>query len=176
MIYCKPCLLFSACLTFLSVVYADGSLSPENPVTHPLSAGSGPLPTYAALYGNAVRAYYASRWYECFTRAQQAIVVHRALRDRRLQCRLLCQGAGVPPYMNADNFQPSLYLSAVNTAECNDKCLPEATPTEFNSDVPVTMGLSEIEGDFATFRPYDYLQICAYRVCLVPTYQLIMCP
>jgi hypothetical protein len=116
--------------------------------------------SYRTLYSNAVTSYNQQRWFEC------AALMNAAIDDRRSylrgvsECRWQCRAAGYMSDFQPDKLEDDEYL---NAAAKHSDCIEECKLVKFSGryDSPVD---SAVEEAFDRRIPYDYLQLCAYKV------------
>jgi len=115
---------------------------------------------YDQLYTSGIVAYDQQHWYECSSLMNRAIVARRAYWDGIVDCRLQC--AVLHPFRDIapENLLDPLY---VYRASQRSKCIEDCRRSTFGGqpDVPFS---AELENDFDSLLPYDYLQMCAYKV------------
>ena len=116
--------------------------------------------SYDQLYQSAVVAYDQQHWFECSSLMSRAISARHTYRDNLIECRSQC--ALLHPFLDIapGNFLDPLY---VYRASQRSKCIEECKRSKFGGqpDVPFN---AELEEAFDDLVPYDYLQICAYKV------------
>lgn len=122
--------------------------------------------TYHSLYGDAVKAYNQQRWFECYTWLAKALHDHRNYQYEAAQCWFHCQtgagGAAALIEIDTTNFLQPQYLDvATAKSECFRKCRDEKFPGR--EEAPVHE-VAATDQDFENRTPYDYLQICAFKV------------
>jgi len=117
---------------------------------------------YDQLYKSGVDAYDQEHWFECSSLMNRAISVRRAYWDNVNECRSQC--SVLHPFLDIapEKLLDPLY---VYRASQRSKCIEECKRSKFGGqpDVPFD---AELEDAFEKLVPYDYLQICAYKVNL----------
>lgn len=122
--------------------------------------------TYHSLYRDVVNAYNQQRWFECYTWLAKALQDHRNYRYEAAQCWIRCQtgagGAASLIEIDANNFLQPQYLDvATAKSECFRRCRDEKFP---GREDPPAHEIAATDQDFENRIPYDYLQICAFKV------------
>ena len=116
------------------------------------------LASYDKLFNAGVQAYHKERWFECYEHISEALEVYNEATRSYASCRENCQRTFV-----AVNVEASIELNflklALAKSRCLRKCQLEKTG-EAQNKVP-----SSVKADFEMLQPYDYLQICAFKVC-----------
>ena len=117
-----------------------------------------PLVTYDMLYESGIKSYTHERWSECVAYMQSALDDYKFYHDNLATCRINCQNI---PSIKADNPQ-SVDIAFFKYALQNSDCIRRCKQRVFNGR-PESVGKKVID-DFAKLKPYNYLQICAYKV------------
>ena len=146
------------CVTLMTLHFVS-CMANANPDAVP----SGILLPYQTLYVSGVEAYMKQRWKECVTLVSKAITDHRSYRDQLNTCRYSCKNAG---HLKVDetNFLENIYLDA---AQKQSVCIKNCTEKVFPNRRPyrdLSSKLREVELHFQNLDPYDYLQMCAFKV------------
>lgn len=129
-----------------------------------LSSCVQPLPddarsTYDVLYTAGTEAYTQERWYECMSLMQKALQDFHHYHNNLADCRVRCQNS---QKSHVDSTQHS-ELAFFETVLLRSNCLRRCKQKKLGARVESVVG-EDIKNAFATFLPYDYLQICAYKV------------
>jgi len=115
---------------------------------------------YDQLYASGIMAYDQQHWFECSSMMNRAISARRAYWDNVVECRSQC--ALLHPFLDItpEKLLDPLY---VYRASQRSKCIEDCRRTKFGGqpDVPFD---AEREEAFNRLVPYDYLQLCAYKV------------
>jgi len=115
---------------------------------------------YDQLYESGINAYNQQLWYECSSLMSRAISARRAYMDNVVECRSQC--SALHPFLDIapENLLDPLY---VYRASQRSKCIEDCKRLKFGGqpDVPFD---AEREEAFDKLEPYDYLQMCAYKV------------
>ena len=118
---------------------------------------------YDQLYASGILAYDQQHWFECSSLMNRAIGARRAYWDSVVECRSECAVlhpfAGIAP----ENLLDPLY---VYRASQRSKCIEDCKRLKFGGQADVTFN-TELEEAFNSMMPYDYLQMCAYKVIIL---------
>ena len=120
-----------------------------------------PHVTFDALYAAGKEAYGREEWFVCANRMDRAIQGYNDFVESLTRCRRGCRekyaGTGSVSYGAALEF--AFFDTTLKRANCIAKCRRERvngpSREHFTGDVAAA---------FESLKPYDYLQICAYRV------------
>ena len=117
-----------------------------------------PSVTYDMLYSAAVESYSVERWYECTQFLQRALDDYKFYHDTLTDCRLKCKRGHPMVALESQEFELDFFNAALKRSDCLRRCKEEKLP-----DRPE--GIAEdVEREFEEHKPYDYLQICAFKV------------
>jgi len=118
---------------------------------------------YDQLYNSGMSAYDQQLWFECSSLMHRAISARRAYWDGVVECRSQC--SVLHPFLDIapENLLDPLY---VYRASQRSKCIEDCKRSKFGGqpDVPYDAALEEA---FDKLLPYDYLQMCAYKVIIL---------
>lgn len=116
--------------------------------------------TYDQVYWKGKEAYSENRWSECVALFTRAIQLHKRHRRDEAACRLKC-------HLQADNTEllipegPYVFFErAIWDTLCLTTC--QKHPVATNRDVAATNRV--IDQEFENLVPYDYLQMCYFKV------------
>jgi len=126
---------------------------------------------YDQLYRSAIIAYEQEHWFECSSLMNRAIKARRAYWDNVIECRSEC--SVVHPLLDIapENVLDPIY---VYRASQRSKCIEDCKSSKFGGQLETTYN-DELENAFNSLVPYDYLQICAYKVkCIFFYFQYIV--
>ncbi|XP_033495782.2 prolyl 3-hydroxylase 3 [Epinephelus lanceolatus] len=122
------------------------------------------LQPYDLLYYSGVRSYFGGEWAKAAELLEKAIVTKESLLTARRQCHDECVAAGKEAFSKLDSEEGSLWdlwtLDWVQQkAECLKFCMGRSvTPV---GQLPVS---SDIEYEFSTRNPYNFLQVTYYKL------------
>jgi len=115
---------------------------------------------YDQMYESGIIAYDQQHWYECSSMMNRAISARRAYWDGVVECRSQC--SFLHPFLDIapENLLDPLYVYG---ASQRSKCIEDCKRSMFGGqpDMPFDADLEEA---FDSLMPYDYLQLCAYKV------------
>lgn len=115
--------------------------------------------SYIEQYKSAVESYISERWFQCASQIQHAV------NDRKLYCEHLanCGRRCRPDGFYDDGLDDSTYvLLATEFSRCLEKCRCEKYGEQMVPELQENF--TEIETAFKKRDPYDYLQMCAFKV------------
>ena len=115
--------------------------------------------TYDVLYADGINAYAQERWFECMSLMQQALKDFHFHQENLANCRLRCQNK---PKSEADprqHLELAFFESILLRSSCLRRCKQRFLGDR--AERPVSRDVNEA---FTALLPYDYLQICAYKV------------
>ena len=118
----------------------------------------GPLSTYDIFYSAGVEAYSQERWFECMSFMQKALADYKEYTDTLVECRLQCNSDNVIAENSGTLVELSFLESAIKKSDCLRRCKELRLKNR-----PESIDES-VKADFDSLKPYDYLQICAYKV------------
>uniref|UniRef100_A0A8D3AEJ8 procollagen-proline 3-dioxygenase n=2 Tax=Scophthalmus maximus TaxID=52904 RepID=A0A8D3AEJ8_SCOMX len=141
--------------------------SPSVTAAPPAVGGSGVLSLlrpYDLFYYSGVRAYFDGDWTKAAELLEKSIATKESLLTVRRRCHAECEAAGTGALHKLDSEEGSLWdLWALDwvqqRAECLRFCVGRSvTPA---GQLPVS---SDIEYEFGTRNPYNYLQVTYYKL------------
>ena len=147
--------------TYLFVLAAINSCVPQT--------SGEPVVTFDVLYNAGIESYAQERWAECVDYMRKAIADHKTFQDNLIECRLMCESVSKnsDKYLSYEDLamrdrlsELSFFEIALRRSDCIRRCKKEKL-----SGRPESVD-QEIMAEFDKLKPYDYLQICAYQVCL----------
>jgi len=115
---------------------------------------------YDQLYESGINAYNQQNWFECSALMNRAITARRAYWDNVVECRSQCAQLHPVYDIAVRNLVDPLY---VYRASQRSKCIEDCKQSKFGGQADVPFN-DELEQAFDSLEPYDYLQICAYKV------------
>jgi len=115
---------------------------------------------YDQLYASGIIAYDQQHWFECSSLMNRAISARRAYWDGVVECRSECAVLHSFVGIAAENLLDPLY---VYRASQRSKCIDDCKRLKFGGQADVPFN-AELEDAFNSLMPYDYLQMCAYKV------------
>ena len=117
-----------------------------------------PSRTYDIYYTKAVEAYLDEDWPQCITFMNEAIEDYHFYHDAQVNCRLTCQKASSnnPSITHQGDLQhwERLIKQTLCILKCKKNVLQERAEIISRS----------VTDDFESFKPYDYLQLCYFKV------------
>ena len=136
---------------FLAVLFAFQ-------VTMVATVPEDPLITYDMLYTSGVEAYNSQRWYECGSFLLRALEDYKQYREELVTCRLKCRAESKTNINSTHHLDLAFFDLSLRRSNCLRRCKKAA----FGPRPEVTS--EKIESDFENLEPYNYLQLCAYKV------------
>ena len=124
------------------------------------ATSADPSRSYDILYTKAVEAYLDENWEQCVTSMNEALEDYHFYIDAQVGCRLSCQKPSSNKYITPQNLEDLMHWETmIKQTLCILKCKKK-----------VLKGRAEIISrsvsyDFESFKPYDYLQLCYFKVC-----------
>ena len=139
-------MLFKVC--FLSLLAYFCSATKADPAT-----------SYDILYNQAVEAYLDESWDVCITRMNEAIEDYHFYKDAVVGCRLEClKESFEKPLVSPQLEDMKLWEKMIKKTLCLLKCKKSILKDR------AEIIDHKVREDFETLRPYDYLQLCYYKV------------
>jgi len=119
--------------------------------------------SYDQLYESGLSAHDQQLWFECSSLMHRAVNARRAYWDSVVECRSQC--SSLHPFVDIapENLLDPLY---VYRASQRSKCIEDCKRSKFGGQPDVSYN-AELEEAFDKLVPYDYLQICAYKVVML---------
>lgn len=118
--------------------------------------------TFINLYQDGVRSYLANDWDSCIDNLEKALLGYRDYYQATASCRIECDHAGkrVEPLFpgNVDNLH--VFEAMIRKTACMVKCKRLLLPTLVDYFFMNTWS----QDIFRTRKPYEYLQLCYFRV------------
>jgi len=127
--------------------------------------------SYDQLYESGIIAYDQQHWFECSTLMNRAISARRAYWDNIVECRSQCSALHPFHDIAPENILDPLY---VYRASQRSKCIEDCKRSKFGGQLDMPFNV-ELEEAFDTLVPYDYLQLCAYKVKMYFCYSSVCC-
>ena len=112
--------------------------------------------TYKQFYKEAVDSYLTERWYECASLMQKAVQDYKTFTNKFAECDADC-GETVTRAVDQPKSAIDFYDITIRKAGCTRKCLQKHFPN-------LKLERDEVDEAFDTLLPYDYWQMCAYKV------------
>ena len=125
--------------------------------------------TYDVLYTRAVRAYEQERWHECKQVMVNAMEDYEFYRENLVECRKLCNDGHSVEKDTEGQLELMFFHMSMHRSDCLRRCKEKKMPGR--PDSPMSQ---EIESRFKDQMPYDYIQICAYKVWDLQNYSDIV--
>ena len=119
-----------------------------------------PLLTYDVLYRAGTEAYFQERWFECVANILRSLEDYVWYRNNLINCRLKCN-KGSKESINSTDFS-LIDLNFFEMALKNSNCMRRCKKRVFG-DRPESVS-KEVRKEFASKKPYDFLQICSFKV------------
>lgn len=116
--------------------------------------------TYESLYKSGVTAYSHDRWFECYDFITKSLQEYRTYNQVLVDCRNSCKlnFTHVPQDTHPDlHFLNNILKQSYCVKQCKSSKLGTQTENFVVSD--------KVKEAFDALKPYDYLQICAFKVC-----------
>jgi hypothetical protein len=123
--------------------------------------------TFDVLYNAGIESYVEERWSECADYMLKAIKDHKTFQENLIDCRLKCESdtGTIPNYLDYDDLEArrtekelAFFELALTRSNCIRRCKKEKLSGRTDSID------AEIMAEFGKLQPYDYLQICSYKV------------
>ena len=126
------------------------------------ATSADPALSYDILYDQAVEAYLEENWDECIVKMNEALEDYHFYRDATVSCRLKCQKEtadlyekSVAPYHLTDmKFMERMIKQTLCLLKCKKGVLKNRAEIVSKNVIH----------DFDTLKPYDYLQLCYFKV------------
>ncbi len=125
------------------------------------SLPNDPTVTYDMLYNSGVEAYLQERWYECASFMKRALEDYKFYTENLADCRQKCKHKSNYETETPAFAELQFFDNAVKRSDCIRRCKQKRFGERPESDAT-----TEIKVEFEGLKPYDYLQICAYKVSL----------
>ena len=117
-----------------------------------------PSVTYDMLYSAGVESYNSERWYECSAFMQRALDDYKFYHDTLTDCRLGCKQINPVANQPMSSIELEFFHASLKRSDCLRRCKEMKLP-----DRPEGV-TEEINTEFEELKPYDYMQICAFKV------------
>lgn len=118
-----------------------------------------PTNSYDILYHQAVEAYLDENWDECVSRMNEAIEDYHFYRDAVVGCRLEClKESFEKPLVSPHLEDMKLWEKMIKKTLCLLKC--KKALLKNRAEITDKTVIHEFE----SLRPYDYLQLCYFKV------------
>ena len=117
--------------------------------------------TYDQLYRSGVEAYGGERWFECASLMALALEDRKSYREGVARCRSQCRAAGSIGSLSPTDVESVEFYLGVGAS--HSQCIEECKRTKF-AGRPERAEDTVVEDAFRRLMPYDYLQMCAYKV------------
>ena len=115
--------------------------------------------TYDRLYNAAIEAYLNERWFECATHMKRALQDYKYYTENLSDCRQLCKHHNNFDVKSAVFAEMHYFDNAIRRSDCIRRCKKKRF-----GERPETEAVIEVKLEFDNLKPYDYLQICAFKV------------
>jgi hypothetical protein len=117
--------------------------------------------TYDKLYKSAVQAYNQERWYECASLMNMALEERKTYLRGAVQCRKQCRLSVPIDEIMSKTIEDS--MAYLELGSSYSECVGACKQSEFKKLVDIVED-QDIEDAFKQLLPYDYLQMCAFKV------------
>lgn len=123
------------------------------------ATSADPSRSYDILYNKAVEAYLDENWEQCIASMNEAIEDYHFYNDAQIGCRLSCKKPSGEKEVTPQHVEDLRYWETmIKQTLCILKCKKK-----------VLQGRAEIisrtvSQDFESYKPYDYLQLCYFKV------------
>ena len=123
---------------------------------------------FGQLYSTAKEAYLDNDWPNCVKHMNAAIRGYRAHRDIVIECRRECRKMSQSPsekdsVIFVGDPELGLFERVTREALCLMDCKGRRTGGKLPRGDEIASGVTD---DFERKKPYDYLQLCYYQVCI----------
>ena len=115
--------------------------------------------TYDRLYNAGVEAYLKDRWFECATHIKRALDDYKYYTENLSDCRQLCKHHSSYDVRSVTFAELHFFDNAIRRSDCIRRCKKKRF-----GERPELEGTIEVRLEFEALKPYDYLQICAFKV------------
>lgn len=115
--------------------------------------------TYDRLYNAGVEAYVKERWWECATHIKRALDDYKYYTENLSDCRQVCKHYNNYDVRSTAFAELHFFDNAIKRSDCIRRCKKKRF-----GDRPETEAVIEVRLEFENLKPYDYLQICAFKV------------
>ncbi|XP_047491315.1 cartilage-associated protein-like [Penaeus chinensis] len=134
----------------LSCLWGNVGSTPENPHL-----------SYDFLYNEGISMYTENNWEKCIENLEDALSDWHWWRENLAKCREECHNDSDNTLLLAEKLQEQdrFYEKTVRTTLCIVKC----KKTIFGSRMDRVVD-SNVEEDFEMRKPYDYLQLCYFKL------------
>lgn len=121
-----------------------------------------PIKTFVDLYEEGVQAYLANDWEECADKLERSVNGYHDYYNVITSCRIECEykRQRIRPLYDFDINNLQFFESIVRKTLCLEQCKQNLLP-----NMPKFFFLNKFMKDtFAERKPYEYLQLCYFRV------------
>ena len=115
--------------------------------------------TYDRLYNAGVEAYLKERWFECATHIKRALDDYKYYTENLSDCRQLCKHHNNFDVKSVAFAETHYFYNAIQRSDCIRRCKKKRF-----GERPDSEAVLEVRLEFESLKPYDYLQICAFKV------------
>ena len=123
------------------------------------ATSADPSQSYDILYSQAVEAYLDEDWSVCVAKMNEAIEDWHFYQDAVVGCRLKCQRDSVgQPVVSPQLEDMKLWERLIKQTLCILKCKKGLLKNR------AEIVAKNVVQDFDSFKPYDYLQLCYFKV------------
>ncbi|CAH1786500.1 unnamed protein product, partial [Owenia fusiformis] len=128
-------------------------------VIHVHAIPEDPLMTYDQWYSAGTAAYTKEKWYDCITNFLRALEDHKFYQTNLITCRVDCQTKHFLPLEKVVNVELAFFDYALRVSDCVRRCKKRVF-----EERPDGTASKEVEEAFESLKPYDYLQLCYYKI------------
>ena len=123
------------------------------------ATSADPTQTYDILYNDAVNAYLDENWDGCVRLMNEAIEDYHFHIDTLVGCRMQCRKEVVS--VSATETEMKFWERMVKQTLCLLRC----KKLLFRNRAEIVA--KNVMEDFENLKPYDYLQLCYYKVVII---------
>ena len=99
------------------------------------------------------------RWFECGTHIKRALDDYKYYTENLSDCRQLCKHHNNFDVKSAAFAETHYFGNAIQRSDCIRRCKKKRF-----GERPDSEAVLEVRLEFESLKPYDYLQICAFKV------------
>lgn len=118
---------------------------------------------FTKLYDRGVQAYLENNWNDCIVYLEIAVHEFKVYRQGTINCRLQCQyqNEREEPFYQVTTDGLQFFDLILKRTVCLNSCYKKALKQQYFAPFFVSQYYFE---RFLSMRPYEYLQLCYYRV------------
>lgn len=126
------------------------------------ATSADPSQSYDILYNQAVEAYLDENWDVCVAKMNEAIEDWHFYQDAVVGCRLKCQRDSAEQLLTSPQLEDmKLWERNIKQTLCILKCKKGILKNR------AEIVAKNVVQDFENFKPYDYLQLCYFKVSVI---------